>query len=86
MGSRLRDEILVSAKHARGRESGHVHKPGSMKEDAPPAPSTYFWECTTLRSSGEDSLCPKETGTHFDKKKAVLTVFRTMAKVNNQPL
>ena len=40
-----------------------------------------FGSVTTLRSSGEDSLCHKET----DKKK-VLTVFRTMAKVNNQPL
>ena len=54
------------AKHARGRESGHVRKPGSTKEDAPPAPSTYFWECTTLLSSEEASLCHKEAGTHYD--------------------
>ena len=33
---------FCQAKHARGRESGHVRKPGSTKEDAPSAFITYI--------------------------------------------
>ena len=43
---------------------------------------SILWECTTLLSSEEASLCHKEAGTHFEKK-TVLTVFRALTKVNN---
>ena len=43
---------------------------------------SIFWECTTLLSSEEASLCHKEAGTHFDKR-TVLTMFRALTKVNN---
>ena len=33
-----------------------------------------FWECTTLLSSEEASLCHKEAGTHFDKKQCLLSL------------
>ena len=74
---------FCQAKHARGRESGHVRKPGSTKEDALPAPSKHILGMTTtLLSSEEASLCHKEAGTHFDKR-TVLTMFRALTKVNN---
>ena len=43
---------------------------------------SIFWECTTLLSSEEASLCHNEAGTHFDKR-TVLTMFRALTKVNN---
>ena len=43
---------------------------------------SILWECTTLLSSEEASLCHKEAGTHFDKR-TVLTMFRALTKVNN---
>ena len=43
---------------------------------------SIFWECTTLLSSEEASLCHKEAGTDFDKR-TVLTLFRALTKVGN---